>query len=172
MAEKKKPKDEVLEDLKGIALMMGGVVIGTLIDKGATKILKLDQPSVGLLGKLKPFISPAVRIIGGGAGAYFVPNKTARLVLGGVAVSGAASVVDQVTDKILKKGSDETVKGIGTTDIDDYILNEVEESEPYLPELTGDKAEHYPELEQEAPEAKISRVSEDEYEDFDDAEII
>jgi hypothetical protein len=170
MADKKKKDNEVLDDLKGIALVMGGVVIGTLVDKGATKILKLDQPSAGLIGKLKPFLSPAIRIVGGGAGAYLIPNKTARLLLGGVAVSGAASVVDQVADKVLKK-ENKDIQGIGTTDVDDYIVNEIEESEVQLPELMGDDLE-YPAHEPEALEPTIKKIPDEEYEDFDDAEII
>jgi hypothetical protein len=171
MSNKKKKDNEVLDDLKGIALVMGGVVIGTLVDKGATKVLKLDQSSPGLLGKLKPFISPAVRIVGGGSGAYFVPNKTARLILGGVAISGAASAVEQVAEKILKKSMDDkSIQGMGTTDIDDYIVDEVEETELQLPELMGDQAD-YSEMKR-AYTPQISTVAEDAYEDFDDAEII
>ena len=87
MSDKKK---DVIEDLKNIGLVLGGVVVGNLIDVGTQKILKLDNniPLAGL-GEIKKFISPAVRIVGGGAGAYFVPNKVGRLLLGGVAISGA-----------------------------------------------------------------------------------
>jgi len=168
MAEKKQ-KNEVMEDLMNIGLVFGGVVVGNLIDRGATKILKLDA-NVPLSGiaEMKKFISPAVRIIGGGAGAYLVPNKMARLVLGGVAVSGAVSMVDYGMNKVLKKPQ---VEGIGTTDIDTYYEDVVEEPELELPELTGGEQRETKKIE---PVLQVHKTEEElnENEEFDDAEII
>jgi len=139
MTENKAKKNDSLEDLKNIALVLGGVVVGNLIDVGAQKILKLDKnTSLSGIAEMKKFLSPTVRIVGGGAGAYFVPNKTARLLLGGVAVSGATSMVNYGLNKVLNKNNP-NVAGIGEIDyqsIDQYNENMVLENyDPQLPDL-------------------------------------
>lgn len=170
MAEnsKTKSKNNALEDLKNIGLVLGGVVVGKLIDKGAQKILKLN-PGVPLSGieEMKKFISPAVQIVGGAAGAYFIQNKIARLTLGGVAVSGASSMVDYGIKKFLEKNQ---VAGIGKVLESSYVdidnareLSVSEDYSPILPELNNQEDIH-----------KLSlKASEDIEEDqFDEAEII
>ncbi len=176
MSEKKENNKGVIEDLKSIGLVLGGVVIGNLIDVGAQKILKLDS-SVSLSGiaEMKKFISPAVKIVGGGAGAYFVPNKTARLLLGGVAVSGAASMVNYGVKKVIDK-TGSNMSGIGEVDydsIDQYNESMVLENyNPNFPELSMEGvAEQEMELISKENSGQGSSFSNDE-EDFTDAEIM
>jgi len=176
MSEKNANTNDVLEDLKSIGLVLGGVVIGSLMDVGAQKILKLDRnASLSGIAEMKKFISPAVKIVGGGAGAYFVPNKTARLLLGGVAVSGASSMVGYGLKKVLNK-SDSSVSGFGEIDyqaIDEHHENMVLDNyDPEFPELSIDGA---PEDEMELIERAIpvpKGAYSSEEEEFDDAEIM
>ena len=173
MAENKKKNNDVLEDLKNIGLVLGGVVIGNLIDVGATKVLKLENnaPLAGI-AEMKKFISPAVRIVGGGAGAYFVPNKVARLILGGVAVSGATSMVNYGLNKVLKK-STPSVAGIGEVEnepIDQYRENMVLENyDPQFPELQLEEARDE-QIEQVGTIIKDKIIDDDQ--EFDEAEIM
>jgi len=176
MSEKKENNGGVMEDLKSIGLVLGGVLIGNLVDVGAQKILKLDKnASLSGIAEMKKFISPAVKIVGGGAGAYFVPNKTARLLLGGVAVSGASSMVNYGMKKMLNKNGS-NVSGFGEIDyqsIDNQRENMVLENyNPEFPELSIDgAAEDDLELIERAiprPETGYSGDAEE----FDDAEII
>jgi len=182
MAENKKKNYDVLEDLKNIGLVLGGVVIGNLIDVGDTKILKLeDNVPLSGIAEMKKFISPAVRIVGGGAGAYFVPNKMARLVLGGVAISGATSVVNYGLNKVLNKNNP-SVAGIGeiaSEPIDEYRENMVLENyNPEFPELQLDEAreeqiesvDEVKQIEQVGTILKDRIIDEDE--EFDEAEIM
>ena len=170
----KKKNNDVLEDLKSIGLVLGGVVVGNLIDVGATKILKLDE-NVPLSGiaEMKKFISPTVRIVGGGAGAYFVPNKTARLLLGGVAVSGATSMVNYGLNKVLNK-SNPNVAGIGEIQaepIDTYRENMVLENyNPDLPDLAIEGAEQE-QIQAINQVGTVSRAIVDD-DEFDEAEIM
>ncbi len=176
MSEKKASNNGIVEDLTSIGLIFGGIVIGNLIDVGAQKILKLDK-NVSLSGieEMKKFISPAVKIIGGGAGAYFIPNKTARLLLGGVAVSGASSVVNYGIKKVIDKTS-ANVAGIGEIDyssVDNYNENMVLENyNPSFPELS---IEGVSEGEMEIVDDSMpiqNTVLSSEEEDFEDAEIM
>ncbi len=176
MSEKKESNKGVIEDLKSIGLILGGVVIGRLVDVGAQKILKLDE-GVSLSGieEMKKFISPAVKIVGGGAGAYFVPNKTARLLLGGVAVSGAASIANYGITKVLNKTGTE-ISGMGEIDygsIDRHNESLVlDNMNPNFPELSMDGAGD--------DDMELINTSESNYntnhtyddEDFVDAEIM
>ena len=165
MSENSK-KNDVLEDLKNIGLVLGGVVIGKLIDVGTHKILKLEEDaSLSGLAEMKKFISPAVRIVGGGAGAYFVPNKVGRLILGGVAVSGASSMVNYGMHKVLNKGAQ--VSGFGEIGIADNSGSSLllDDFDPDLPDLAIEGAGDINLLEQ-----NDSYSSADD--EFDDAEIM
>jgi hypothetical protein len=160
-------KNDVLEDLKNIGLVLGGVVIGKLIDVGTHKILKLEEDaSLSGLAEMKKFISPAVRIVGGGAGAYFVPNKIGRLLLGGVAVSGASSMVNYGMHKVLNKSAQ--VSGFGEIDYTNtrsgssLLLDDID---PDLPDLAIEGAGDINLLEQNDDYSSIN-------DDFDDAEIM
>ncbi len=174
MSEKKEKNKDVLEDIKSIALVLGGVVVGNLIDAGAQKILKLDKnASLSGIEEMKKFISPGVRIVGGGAGAYFVPNKMARLVLGGIAVSGAASVANYGMNKVLNKNNP-NVSGIGEIDYktidqsrEDMVL---ENYNPDLPDLAIDEAIDEVIIEQAHPIDRSDYTGEQD--EFDDAEIL
>ena len=173
MAENRKKKDDVLEDLKSIGLVLGGVVIGNLIDVGAQKVLKLnDNVPLSGIAEMKKFISPAVRIVGGSAGAYLVPNKAARLLLGGVAVSGATSVVNYGLNKVLKKNNP-NVAGIGEIQaepIDVYRENMVLENyNPSLPNLPIEEVREE-NIEQVGTVLENQRIDDDD--EFDEAEIM
>ncbi len=166
MSENRK-KNDVLEDLKNIGLVLGGVVIGKLIDVGTHKILKIEEDaSLSGLAEMKKFISPAVRIIGGGAGAYFVPNKIGRLLLGGVAVSGASSMVNYGVTKVLNKGAQ--VSGFGEIA---YAENQnsgsllLDNFDPEFPDLAIEGASDNNLLEQNDDYSSVD-------DDFDDAEIM
>jgi len=183
MSEKRKNK-EVFEDLKNIGLVLGGVVVGNLIDVGTQKILKLDNsiPLAGL-GEIKKFISPTVRIVGGGAGAYLVPNKYTRLVLGGVAISGASSMVNYGIKKVLNKDVSDVNDMSGFGEIEeledeeaiDIIREEniLENYEPNLPELSIDGIRRTDKMEIIEPIGTVLNTKDFEDEDeFDEAEII
>lgn len=176
MAGNTKKNKEVIEDLKSIALVLGGVVIGNLMDVGAQKILKLDK-NVPLSGieEMKKFISPAVRIVGGSAGAYFTPNKEARLLLGGVAVSGAASMVNYGLNKVLKKDQ-AGVTGIGeiaSDDPDQYHEDMVIENyDPQLPDLAIEGTIENTSSINDSSSSFLSDENLSDEEDFDEAEIM
>jgi len=166
MSENSK-KNDVLEDLKNIGLVLGGVVIGKLIDVGTHKILKIEEDaSLSGLAEMKKFISPAVRIVGGGAGAYFVPNKVGRLLLGGIAVSGASSMVNYGVHKVLNKGAQ--VSGFGEIAYADNMDSGsllLDDFDPELPDLAIEGASDINLLEQDDSYSSMD-------EDFDDAEIM
>jgi len=170
----KKKKSNMLEEFTGLGAIFGGIVAGNLITIGADKFLKLKDVPLSGFASIKRFIPPAVKIVGGGAGAYFVPNKTARLVLGGVAISGATDLLDEGIQKILDK-TNPSVAGFGEIEaepIDVYREDMVLENyNPDLPDLSLEEAKDN-NLQVIEQVGTISRTPIYEDDEFDEAEIM
>lgn len=141
MAEKK--KNPIIEDIVNVGLVATGMIAGKGADIVINKVLKTD----GLSGfaEMKKFASPAIRVLAGGAGAYLIPNHTARLISGGFGASGVVSLVDYGMDKILHKGDNpppQEVNGFGEIGEADYEFVDEDEARvsenftPNLPELS------------------------------------
>jgi len=175
MAEKK--KNPIVEDLMNIGFVATGMVVGKGADIVINKVLKIEGLSG--LSEMKKFASPAVRILAGGAGAYFVPNHTARLILGGFGASGVLSIVDYGINKVMHKGeanSQQEVQGFGQIgeadyefiDEDDAMVSE--DFTPNLPELSisgaiGEPSRTYnPTI--------VADADFENFDDMDDAEIM
>ena len=140
MAEKK--KNPIIEDIVNVGLVATGMLAGKGADIVINKVLKIE----GLSGfaEMKKFASPAVRILAGGAGAYLIPNHTARLISGGFGASGVVSLVDYGIDKMMHKGDNpppQEVEGFGAIEEADYEFVDEDDAisenfSPNLPELS------------------------------------
>jgi hypothetical protein len=116
MATKTKTKSKVsgqavMEEIKSLALLTGGVVIGSISGKMLDKMLKVDPNLTGI--NVKAFVRPLALIGAGAAGNIFFKDRNMKLIATGIGASGVLSGVKVVLKKDLLAGLDNfTFNGI------------------------------------------------------------
>lgn len=150
MATKTKTKSKtkvsgqaVMDEIKSLALLTGGVVIGSISGKMIDKLLKVDPTITGL--NVKAFVRPAALIGAGAAGNIFLKDPNMKLIATGIGASGVLSGVKVVLKKDLLAGLDNfTFNGISGFLGEPSVYREpvnlsVDRYNPDLPALSSSK---------------------------------
>ena len=138
MAKKKISGAEVLQELKGPALIIVGMIGGNMAGKAIDKVLKVDETQVGF--NAKALAKPVVQLSAGVAGAMLLKDDNLKLLATGVATSGVASGVKVLLKKDLLSGLD----GLGNDALSSARgLLKAERYNPDLPELANGNYETY-----------------------------
>lgn len=136
----------VMEEVKNLAMLGGGVVLGSVGGRLIDKVLKVDGTATGF--NVKAIARPVVLIAAGAAGAVMLKEKNMKLFATGVGAAGVLSGVKVILKKDLLAGL-ANFDGLGS---DEEVAPRVyRESEPvqlqvdrYNPDLPALSAVYMP----------------------------
>jgi hypothetical protein len=142
----------VMEEVKKLALLGGGVVLGSLGGKLIDNVLKVDTGIPGF--NPKALVRPAVLVGAGTAGVLMLKDNNLKLIATGVGASGVLSGVKTFMKKDLLNGLAD-FSGLGEanpTDVYREPINlSIERYNPDLPALNASSA------------SSVSNVTNDDY---------
>jgi len=129
--KKKFSAGSILNELKTPALLVVGMVGGTMAGKLLDKVLPVDETATGF--QVKKLVKPVVQIGVGMGGAILLKDQNLKLIAAGITASGIASTV-----KIFLKK--DILSGLGDPNMGDPIRRVFREPinlsiEPYNPDL-------------------------------------
>jgi hypothetical protein len=158
--EKKITPKDVLEELKGPALIVLGIAGGSITGKAIDKALKVDPNIKGF--NVKALAKPVVQLTAGIGGALLAKDDNLKLLASGVGASGVASTIKVLIKKDLLSG----FKGLGENLAAARQLLNARSYNPNLPEL--------PEGNYDTVQIEYADPSEsfDEYEEVEEIEIL
>ncbi len=107
MRTKKRNSNAMMGELKSLAMISGGLVLGSMGGKALDSMLKVDDNAPGF--QVKKLIKPAVQLGAGVIGAMKLKDPNLKLVAAGVGASGVVSTVKVVLKKDLLAG----ISGLG-----------------------------------------------------------
>ena len=127
----------VMGEIKTLAMLTGGVVIGSLGGKMIDKVLKVDATATGF--NAKALARPIVLMGVGTAGNLMLKDPNMRMLATGVGASGLLSGVKVLMKKDLLAGlADFSFSGLGEPSVYREPLNlSVERYNPDLPALSS-----------------------------------
>ena len=127
----------VMGEIKTLAMLTGGVVIGSLGGKMIDKVLKVDATATGF--NAKALARPIVLMGVGTAGNLMLKDPNMRMLATGVGASGLLSGVKVLMKKDLLAGlADFSFSGLGEPSVYRESLNlSVERYNPDLPALSS-----------------------------------
>ena len=137
---KKATNDAMIGELKSLAMISGGLILGSMGGKALDKALKVDDSLPGF--QAKKLVKPAVQLGAGVLGAIKLKDKNMKLVAAGVGASGVMSTVKVVLKKDLLSG----IAGLGDMGnamsvYQDPVQLSVQRYNPDLPQLNAAQAE-------------------------------
>lgn len=103
----------VMEEVKNLAMLGGGVVLGSVGGRLIDKVLKVDGTETGF--NAKAMARPVVLIAAGAAGAVMLKEKNMKLLATGVGAAGVLSGVKVILKKDLLAGLAD-FSGLGNDD--------------------------------------------------------
>jgi|GEM_PF-709150 len=133
----------VMEEVKNLAMLGGGVVLGSVGGRLIDKVLKVDGTETGF--NAKAMARPVVLIAAGAAGAVMLKEKNMKLLATGVGAAGVLSGVKVILKKDLLAGLAD-FSGLGNDDTDtaaptklfrEPVQLAVERYNPDLPALSA-----------------------------------
>lgn len=104
MRTKKRTSNAMMGELKSLAMISGGLILGSMGGKALDSMLKVDENATGF--QVKKFVKPAVQLGAGVIGAMKLKDPNLKLVAAGVGASGVISTVKVVLKKDLLAGVD------------------------------------------------------------------
>jgi hypothetical protein len=130
----------VMGELKTLAMLTGGVVIGSVGGKMIDKVLKVDAAATGF--DAKALARPIVLLGVGTAGNLMLKDPNMKMLATGVGASGLLSGVKVLMKKDLLAGlADFSFSGLGEPSVYREPLNlSVERYNPDLPALSSPTA--------------------------------
>lgn len=163
MRRKKVSNKAMLGELRSLAMISGGMVLGTMGGRAIDNALKVDDSLPGF--QAKKFVRPAALLGAGVLGSLKLKNSDLKMLSAGVGASGVVSTVKVVLKKDLLSGLD-GMPGMASqmTVYQDPVVHSIESYEPSLPALSagGYHAEEEP-IKSYSPGEVVS--------DYQDAEI-
>jgi len=105
----------VMEEVKNLAMLGGGVVLGSVGGRLIDKVMKVDGTETGF--NAKAMARPVVLIAAGAAGAVMLKEKNMKLLATGVGAAGVLSGVKVILKKDLLAGLAD-FSGLGNDDSD------------------------------------------------------
>jgi hypothetical protein len=127
----------VMEEVKTLAMLGGGVVLGSVGGRLIDKVLKVDPAATGF--QAKALARPVVLIAAGTAGAIMLKDKNMKMLATGVGAAGVLSGVKVILKKDLLAGLAD-FKSLGANEptvFRDPVQLQVERYNPDLPELNA-----------------------------------
>ncbi len=97
MRKKKVTQKAMLGELRSLAMIGGGMVLGTLGGKAIDKALKVDDSLPGF--QAKKLVRPAVQLGAGVVGSLQSSNADVKMLSAGVGAAGVVSTVKVVLKK-------------------------------------------------------------------------
>ena len=163
MRTKKVSNKAMLGELRSLAMISGGMILGTMGGKAIDKVLKVDDTLPGF--QAKKFVRPAALLGSGVLGSLKLKNEDLKMLSAGFGASGVVSTVKVVLKKDLLSGLDGTPEiAAPMTVYQDPVVHSIESYEPNLPALSASSYE--------AEEQTIKSYSPGEVvSDYTDAEI-
>ena len=98
-------------ELRSLAMISGGMVLGSMGGKAIDKMLKVDETVTGF--QVKKLVRPMALLGAGVLGSMKLKNQDLKMVSAGVGAAGVVSTVKVVLKKDLLAGLDGGVAGLG-----------------------------------------------------------
>ena len=98
-------------ELRSLAMISGGMVLGSMGGKAIDKMLKVDETTPGF--QVKKLVRPMALLGAGVLGSMKLKNQDLKMVSAGVGAAGVVSTVKVVLKKDLLAGLDGGVAGLG-----------------------------------------------------------
>ena len=126
----------MMGELRSLAMISGGMVLGSMTGKAIDKMLKVDEAATGF--QLKKLIRPLALLGAGVVGSMKLKNPDLKMVSAGVGAAGVVSTVKVVLKKDLLAGLGGSMSGLGEPmSVYHEPVRVMEPYEPNLPALSS-----------------------------------
>ena len=125
----------MMGELRSLAMISGGMVLGSMSGKAIDNMLKVDETTPGF--QAKKLVRPMALLGAGVLGSIKMKNQDLKMVSAGVGASGVVSTVKVVLKKDLLAGLDGGVAGLGKAVSVPRTGGMIEPYEPNLPALSS-----------------------------------
>ncbi len=123
-------------ELRSLAMISGGMVLGSMTGKAIDEMLKVDEAATGF--QVKKLISPLALLGAGVVGSMKLKNPDLKMVSAGVGAAGVVSTVKVVLKKDLLAGLGGSTSGLGEPmSVYHEPVRVMEPYEPNLPALSS-----------------------------------
>lgn len=123
----------MIGELRSLAMISGGMILGTMGGKAIDKMLKVDPTVPGF--QVKKLARPVALLGAGVMGSMKLKNQDMKMIAAGIGASGVVSAVKVILKKDLLAGID-GVNGFGEP-MSIYQERMIEPYEPSLPALSS-----------------------------------
>jgi len=110
MQKKKVSQKAVVSELRSLAMISGGMILGSMSTKAVNKVLKVDETIPGM--QIKKFVAPVAMLSAGAVGSIKMKNVDVKMLCAGVGASGAMSTAKVFLGKDLLSGLGKPAIGI------------------------------------------------------------
>lgn len=126
----------MMGELRSLAMISGGMVLGSMTGKAIDKMLKVDEAATGF--QVKKLLSPLALLGAGVVGSMKLKNPDLKMVSAGVGAAGVVSTVKVVLKKDLLAGLGGSTSGLGEPmSVYHEPVRVMEPYEPNLPALSS-----------------------------------
>jgi hypothetical protein len=126
----------MMGELRSLAMISGGMVLGSMTGKAIDKMLKVDEAATGF--QVKKLIRPLALLGAGVVGSMKLKNPDLKMVSAGVGAAGVVSTVKVVLKKDLLAGLGGSMSGLGEPmSVYHEPVRMMEPYEPNLPALSS-----------------------------------
>lgn len=108
MRTKKMSSNAMMGELKSLAMISGGLVLGSMGGKALDSLMKVDESTTGF--QVKKLVKPAVQLGAGVLGAMKLKDPNMKLLAAGIGASGVVSAMNVVLKRNLLSG----IPGLGS----------------------------------------------------------
>jgi hypothetical protein len=136
MRSKKVSSQAMMGELRSLAMISGGMVLGSMSGKAIDNMLKVDETIPGF--QTKKLVRPMALLGAGVLGSLKLKNPDLKMVSAGLGAAGVVSTVKVVLKKDLLAGLDGGVAGLGEAmSVYHEPVRTIEPYEPNLPALSS-----------------------------------
>jgi hypothetical protein len=136
MRSKKVSSQAMMGELRSLAMISGGMVLGSMSGQAIDNMLKVDETTSGF--QAKKLVRPMALLGAGVLGSIKMKNQDLKMVSAGVGASGVVSIVKVVLKKDLLAGLNGGVAGLGkAVSVYHEPVGMIEPYEPNLPALSS-----------------------------------
>ena len=136
MRSKQVTSQAMMGELRSLAMISGGMVLGSMTGKAIDKMLKVDEAATGF--QVKKLIRPLALLGAGVLGSMKLKNPDLKMVSAGVGAAGVVSTVKVVLKKDLLAGLGGSMSGLGEPmSVYHEPVRVMEPYEPNLPALSS-----------------------------------
>ena len=136
MRSKQVSSKAMMGELRSLAMISGGMVLGSMGGKAIDNMLKVDETTPGF--QAKKLVRPMALLGAGVLGSLKLKNPDVKMVSAGVGAAGVVSTVKVVLKKDLLAGLDGGVAGLGEAmSVYHEPLRTIAPYEPSLPALSS-----------------------------------